>query len=203
MLLKTFIKVGHITNLSDARYCAGMGVDLLGFCFDPKNEDYLPSKSISEIMGWIAGPKYVADFGNLSYSEIETIKADLSLDYTLVSDQATATILLDQENLVILNIQINTAKDLDMLASTLDPALSFLMVSCENALLFDQITAKLQTLHSPIPMLKNYDNTVENILDTASNDLFHGIILQGSQEDQPGFKDYEELADILELLQED
>jgi phosphoribosylanthranilate isomerase len=31
MPLKTFVKVGCITNLSDARYCAGMGVDMLGF----------------------------------------------------------------------------------------------------------------------------------------------------------------------------
>ena len=29
MPLKTFVKVGNITNLSDARYCAGMGVDML------------------------------------------------------------------------------------------------------------------------------------------------------------------------------
>ena len=30
-MLKTQVKVSSITNLSDARYCAGMGVDLLGF----------------------------------------------------------------------------------------------------------------------------------------------------------------------------
>jgi phosphoribosylanthranilate isomerase len=34
MALKCFVKVGNVTNLSDARYCAGMGVDLLGFPVD-------------------------------------------------------------------------------------------------------------------------------------------------------------------------
>ena len=30
-MLKTLVKVGEINNLSDARYSAGMGVELLGF----------------------------------------------------------------------------------------------------------------------------------------------------------------------------
>ena len=33
-MLKTLIKVSNINNLSDARYCAGMGVEMLGFSMD-------------------------------------------------------------------------------------------------------------------------------------------------------------------------
>ncbi len=37
MALKTIVKVGNITNLSDARYCAVMGVDMLGFCLNKQS----------------------------------------------------------------------------------------------------------------------------------------------------------------------
>ncbi|MFT7424854.1 MAG: phosphoribosylanthranilate isomerase, partial [Algoriphagus sp.] len=34
MALRTFVKINGITNLTDARYCSGMYVDLLGFTFE-------------------------------------------------------------------------------------------------------------------------------------------------------------------------
>ena len=46
MSLQTFVKVGEITNLSDARYCAGMGVDLLGFNVVENTPGYVDSEGI-------------------------------------------------------------------------------------------------------------------------------------------------------------
>jgi phosphoribosylanthranilate isomerase len=48
MALKTKVKAGNITNLSDARYCAGMGVDWLGFPADVVNPD-----TFKEITNWV------------------------------------------------------------------------------------------------------------------------------------------------------
>ena len=61
MPLKTFVKVGCITNLSDARYCAGMGVDMLGFRAVESQENYIKPSQFQEIRGWIAGPLVVAE----------------------------------------------------------------------------------------------------------------------------------------------
>ena len=33
-MLKTIVKVSEVNNLSDARYCAGMGVEYIGFSMD-------------------------------------------------------------------------------------------------------------------------------------------------------------------------
>ncbi|MFM1835376.1 MAG: hypothetical protein RJA04_63, partial [Bacteroidota bacterium] len=49
-MLKTLVKVSAITNLSDARYCAGMGVDLLGFPLGKISID-----QFTEIRNWLAG----------------------------------------------------------------------------------------------------------------------------------------------------
>ncbi len=34
MSLNTFVYIRDVDNLSDARYCAGMGVDMIGFRLD-------------------------------------------------------------------------------------------------------------------------------------------------------------------------
>src|SRR5690606_27876233 len=61
MMLKTQVKVGNISNLSDARYCAGMGVDMLGFAVIPGQEDYVPEPLYQDLRGWISGPAIVAE----------------------------------------------------------------------------------------------------------------------------------------------
>ena len=53
MSLKTLVKVGGVTNLSDARYCAGMGVAILGFCPEPSRPDYVDLDKFKEITNWI------------------------------------------------------------------------------------------------------------------------------------------------------
>ena len=59
MALKTKVKVGNITNLSDARYCAGMGVDMLGFPVSGTNG--LSLEKFKEINGWVTGPELVLE----------------------------------------------------------------------------------------------------------------------------------------------
>ena len=60
MPLKTFVKVGSITNLSDARYCAGMMVDMLGFRSVEGQEGYIKPAQFQEIRGWISGPLVIS-----------------------------------------------------------------------------------------------------------------------------------------------
>ena len=61
MALKTFVKVGNITNLSDARYCAGMGVDQIGFNIDPANSSYTEQDDLDSIRAWVSGVEIIAE----------------------------------------------------------------------------------------------------------------------------------------------
>src|SRR6185369_1389083 len=70
-MLITKVKVGQVTNLSEARYCAGMGVDFLSFpisSIDPKT--YL------EITGWVAGPKFGVEVDAKNISNVREYKTD-------------------------------------------------------------------------------------------------------------------------------
>ena len=56
MALKTLVKVGKISNLSDAWYCAGMSVDMLGFTVIASQENYVSPELFREMRGWFYGP---------------------------------------------------------------------------------------------------------------------------------------------------
>ena len=74
-MLKTLVKVSAITNLSDARYCAGMGVDLLGFPLGKISID-----QFTEIRNWLAGVQIVGEFSTNDAAEIKAKVAEYKPD---------------------------------------------------------------------------------------------------------------------------
>lgn len=62
MALDCIVKAGSISNLNEARYCAGMGVDFLGFNCDPGQPGYTDPVFYREITSWISGVKFTAEF---------------------------------------------------------------------------------------------------------------------------------------------
>src|SRR5262245_49771827 len=82
MPLKAFVKVGSITNLSDARYCAGMSVDMLGFRALEGQENYIKPSFFQEIRGWITGPLVVAEvYGLTQPDQLTRILENYKPDY--------------------------------------------------------------------------------------------------------------------------
>jgi hypothetical protein len=57
------LKVNHIVELQDARYCAAAGVDFISFALDRDSWHHLSVAQVQEILGWLSGPKPVLDFG--------------------------------------------------------------------------------------------------------------------------------------------
>jgi phosphoribosylanthranilate isomerase len=56
------IFVSGITSLTDARYCAGMGVPYLSVCFDPEGKTELDSTSFQAIRAWIEGVEWWGEY---------------------------------------------------------------------------------------------------------------------------------------------
>lgn len=73
-----------INNLSDARYCAGMGADKLTFVLDPALPDHLNAKAMKELAGWIAGVELIGEFDQLSTQDINALAAECALDAVLL-----------------------------------------------------------------------------------------------------------------------
>jgi phosphoribosylanthranilate isomerase len=184
MPLKTFVKVGRITNLSEARYCAGMGVDLLGFCTIKGKESYLAPSQFQEIRGWITGPQIVAEiYGLQSQAELESILSDYKPDYLEMG-----------------------AQELELLA---DVPLPFILSSDGAVVSPDPrktpgylLLKDLAINALPYPVLIEVQSLmdVQRVLNSPNTS---GIAMNGGPEIRPGLKEYEVLAEILELLDTD
>lgn len=183
MPLKTVVKVGGITNLSDARYCAGMGVDFLGFGVINGQENYLPSKKYQEIRGWITGPQIVAEiYGLKDPKELDVILEEYKPDYLEMG--LSELHLLDSIPLPVI------------LSLTGDEKENF-KVKPAYVLLKEMYDAR-----TPFPLLLEV-RSMGDMQSALANPRIKGIVLSGSSEIRPGLKNYESLADILEQLESD
>src|SRR6187402_255425 len=73
MSLKTKVKVGNITNLSDARYCAGMGASWLGFPMKEVDGSLLSPEKFMDITGWVSGPEFVLEAEEINLQQLYTV----------------------------------------------------------------------------------------------------------------------------------
>lgn len=190
MALKTLVKVGEITNLSDARYCAGMGVDMLGFNLNPGADTYVSPELFKEITDWISGVRLVGEFGDVSHEVIDQVIESYKLDMVQVSNSD----LISDINLPVI-LQMNGLEKLQ----------SHTNVEGVEYYLLDDFgdEESLEDLPGHQPILIGNDINAGNVNSFIENTTIKGIALKGSIEEKPGFKDYDQLADILEALETD
>ena len=203
MSLKTFVKIGNITNLSDARYCAGMGVDILGFPLDPTSDESISHETFKEITEWISGIDLAGEFGYASLEEIKycVISCDLQVIQIRNLDLVEAVAALGKT--VIFKLVIESEEDVTKIKSKLsylDELVQVVLLTCENTGYFEELDNFIRFYNGNVRLLKGYGIDETDFDDMAK---FPGIELQGSPEERPGFKDYGRVMDILEELQEE
>ena len=196
MALKTLVKVGEISNLSDARYCAGMGVEMLGFNLNKQSDTFVSPEQFKEITDWVAGVKFVGEFTD---ADVETIKQFISV-YAVDMVQITDTnseVIFDLDLPVIMHIKSSDLEELELLMSQVGNQVDYYLL--EN---FDD-PDELKELADNYPILVGCNIDVENVHLWIEETAIKGVALKGSLEEKPGFKDYDQLADILEALETD
>ncbi|MFY0626628.1 MAG: hypothetical protein JXR07_10045 [Reichenbachiella sp.] len=204
MNLKTVVKVGNISNLSDARYCAGYGVNLLGFNLDPSQPDSISIETAKEIMGWVAVDNVVLECATLSSSEILGIIKQFDKPIVQTDDLSITQSLANESIEVIFRFFANSLSELkDMLESINSYQVKYLLIECESPAFFKEIDACIESSNAEIPILKGFGLTEEIAISTAEEKNYAGISLKGSIEEKAGYKDYDELAEILEALEDD
>ncbi len=196
MLLKTKVKVGNITNLSDARYCAGMGVDMLGFPIG-MGVGRISIETFQEIAAWVAGPEFILELP-------DKIDRDLVEKVTLMESIKHIQLNMDQfESLrstpvnssFIINTNLDEWKQKRHELIKVD-SIAYLILD-DNKPDWNQI----KEINSTQPVLIPYAHLPPD--SDAAEFPIAGILLEGTSEDKPGQKDYDQLATVLESLSMD
>ena len=185
-----------INNLSDARYCAGMGADKLTFILDPTLPGHLDIKTVKELAGWIAGVELIGEFDRLSSHDINAISAECSLDAVLLRTLRTDEELAEIAPPVYLELTVESAA----LPQSL-PASPIGFVMELPATETPDTLASLQQISAQSPLWLGPGLYPERALALAASLPLAGLVFPSGDEVKPGLRDFDQLEAVFEALE--
>lgn len=191
MSLQILVKVGNVTNLSDARYCAGMGVEIVGFPVGKTNSSALSSTKIKEIAAWLSGIKVAIEFDESSFDE----KFVLEMIQDLNPDYIQLPIELKQEFREITSIPFLLLTSSIEESENKDDILLYSGNIIQNEIELIELCAKNKVILSSTQLDKV---SIKSILAKISP---FGIELKGGAEISPGLKSFDDLSEIFDILE--
>jgi phosphoribosylanthranilate isomerase len=200
MSFLTKVKLGNITNLADARYAAAAGVDYMGFCFDPSNENYIAPIKAKEIIDWTSGSLIVAEFGDQPLEEIRDISELLNVDVIEVNNRLLPDELLGLGKAVIKKINLLglDAQQLNIEIATYKEVADAFHLYGDAASTTDK--EQLIEICSSNQVIWGLELTADNVLTVVETFRPYAINLSGGTEERAGVKDFDEMNDLFEKI---
>ncbi|GAA4357010.1 hypothetical protein GCM10023185_21470 [Hymenobacter saemangeumensis] len=200
------ILVRGINNLSDARYCAGMGADKLSFVLDPHLPGHLEPAAVKELAGWVAGVDIIGEFGELSAPEINALAAECALDAVLLRGLRSADELADIAPPVLLELnlaELHQETDLGTIAPAIAgvvvelPGLDFTADSPE----VDNTLSMVSELAAQAPLWLGPGLDPARARQTVDLMPARGLVFASGYEIKPGLRDFDQLEAVFEALE--
>jgi phosphoribosylanthranilate isomerase len=203
MALKCLVKVSEVNNLSDARYCAGMGVEMIGFCLDENHPKFIEMARLREIAVWVSGVKVVGEVAGDDVENINYLAEQLNLDYIQLSHSISLEHITRIKKPVILKLDFDP-ENIDNIAielQTMQKHVDFFILESRN---FDTVKSFEKLLHSwcsGYKIILGFGVRREDLDEILNVIKPYGLALKGGHEIKPGLKNFEELSEILEALE--
>ncbi len=207
MTLLTSVLVRGINNLSDARYCAGMGADRLSFRLDPALPGALSPEAVQEISGWVAGVELLGEFDTLPAADINALATRCGLHGILLHRRRTP----DEMALLSLPALKLVRWIPDMLPEDVDTRFrnqqahvaGFVLNSPPQPLSPTQLThltqqARMFPLWLEAGFADSAGGSARRLVEAIRPT---GLVLEGGDEIKPGLRDFSEMEAVFEELE--
>ena len=201
------VLVRGINNLSDARYCAGMGAQGLIFTLDAQLPDAIDAATARELAGWVAGVDIIGEFGHVAGPEINRLVEECGLTGVLLrldrSRQAwpqglAVPVLVEVPEAILTHPDHFAATVADLRAAF--PEGVALFADAPRPYPSDRAYYHQLARQAPLWLAAPTDPT--QAADTAQQVHPAGLILSGGDELKPGLRDFTELEAVFEALEE-
>lgn len=203
MALSTFVKISGITNLSDARYCASMYVDLLGFSIEEESDKYITSIQFNEITGWISGLEFVGEFLTSTADEVQETLVNYPSIKWIEHDRIEPLMELEGKGFgLIYKMDLVEVRRIELeVAERLNESGIIFHITSDNEVLDEDDKNSIKIISENCRVILGAGITAENVQELITELNLYGISLTGGEEIKPGLKDFDELADILEAME--
>ncbi len=146
----------------------------------------------------------MGEFGTSISEELKDIIEQYKLDYVLASDLSQLDDYKKLDFSLIVKLDIGSITDeliteLNFRTGSFD----YLLIDSSEETISEDQKEIISQLASQHPVLLGYGFNQHDAGELVTTLGVEGISLAGSSEIRPGFKDYDELADILESLEVD
>lgn len=215
-MLKTKIKAGGITNLTDARYFAAREVTWLGFDLSPGSENYIDTAQMLAIKEWVDGVEIVGEFGLESADDILAATRELDLDavqLSMIASDETARTLAEQIPVIkeIVPEYHHSDDDLKEYFKASPENVAYFLLNLEkNGFTWQDLQAgspftleAVQAICAQFPVLLALNFKPREVSEILHQLPVQGLHLKGGDEEKVGFKSFDDLDEILDLLDEE
>jgi phosphoribosylanthranilate isomerase len=187
-MLNKKILVKSITNLSEARYCAGMFIDFMSFDLSPDSEYFVTKKKFDEIRGWVSGVAVIGSLESEDSGIINQTIEEYNLNGFLFSQYQYSLLPLVNTEIKILQWDI---EDINFLPDDIEDDVVILIIS-ENSIqeIIPQLRGKM--------VLQGF--SFENV--KYSTDELDGFAFMSSFEKQVGINASGELMEAFEYIED-
>lgn len=196
--------LNSVNNLSDARYAAGMGVDMMGFEVEPGAERYVSPELFKAITSWLSGIQTVVEVTVLTPELFSTIQEQYQPDLIQFEkiEGVNAEALSSYACIQKINFEKGKEKkSLEDIENQLITNYSYILFELNDWSDWRLHTDFLSKLNEENSILWGLPIEKEDVATIQELELT-GISLKGGDEQRPGWKDLDQLIDILEALEE-
>lgn len=211
MPLITQLKMGAVNNLSDARCAAGFDAAFLGFCLDPEDNHFIPPEQIQQIINWIDGPEIVGEFGKQQAEKINQLATELNFKYIQLNYYDPDFQFESIDLPIIQTLNVISEKDYqktENLFNSLASKVQFFLLSIDvknqngKSILNDkEFMLRLSDWCKNYKLMLDFPFNRHNILEIVKKTSAFGINIKGGNELKPGYRDFDELIEMIELLE--
>jgi phosphoribosylanthranilate isomerase len=206
--MATKLKVCGITDLADARFLAGEGVDYLGFIQHEESPRYIAPEKVGEMLEWLYGPKPVGVFVNKSARFVNDAAETAGFELVQLHGTESPATCAEIDRPVIKAIRVRHDAASDQLRALMEPyaeVVDYFLLDTHNSSTwggtgesFNWRMARDLAGDFPIFLAGGIDaDNVERAIHTMRP---YAIDLSSSLESAPGQKSFDKIEAFLDAF---
>lgn len=205
-MAKPLLYAATVSNLTDARYFAAWGFEWMGFQMEVGAEGFIGPAQVKGMMEWVDGVQFVGEFGLQAPEQIQETVDLLTLHAIKLPHFAEAdTVRALQGTPIFKEWVLSEPVDLALIqqqAEELAGLIAYCFLDFQKVgVPFTKIPLQeLKHFCEAFPTILALDWSPENLPVTIDRVQPAGIVLKGGAEEKTGFKSFDDLEELIEIL---
>ena len=202
------LKICGITQLEDARYCAGAGADYLGFIQHEESPRYVAPAQAAEIIEWVHGPQPVGVFVNDTAEEVNATADDAGFDLVQLHGNEPPALCSEVERPVIKAVRVLHDASATQLRAFMEPYtehVDYFLLDTHSTSLWggtgESFNWRLaRELSADFPLFLAGGIDADNVEEAVRTMQPYAVDLSSSLESAPGKKSFDKMGRFFEAF---